>query len=184
MNAPRESAGQTVCVLGLGYVGLPTAAMLAVNGLQVIGVDPRADVVESVNGGDVPIEKVGLKTVLQAAVNSGNLRARTTSEPADAFIIAVPTPIRDARPSPGAWLLRRRSSVSASRGAAEQYAFSDLLPANAQNRAVDPKDAGPLGPFRFRGQSWLDHREDGDTMAGPPSVRASFCTRASCSMLL
>ncbi|MBN2565113.1 MAG: nucleotide sugar dehydrogenase [Candidatus Eisenbacteria bacterium] len=84
-----------ICVLGLGYVGLPTAAILAVNGFQVCGVDPRADVVEAVNAGDVPIEEVGLKTVLQAAVNSGNLKAQTEPTTADAFIIAVPTPIRD-----------------------------------------------------------------------------------------
>lgn len=95
MNATRQSVGQTVCILGLGYVGLPTAAMLAVNGFQVIGVDLRADVVEAVNSGEVPIEEIGLKTVVQAAVNSGNLRAQLTPGPAEIFIIAVPTPIRD-----------------------------------------------------------------------------------------
>jgi UDP-N-acetyl-D-mannosaminuronic acid dehydrogenase len=83
-----------VCMLGLGYVGLPMAAMLAVNGFQVVGVDPRAEVVEAINAGHVPIEEVGLNTVVQAAVNSGHFRAQTIPEPADAFIIAVPTPIR------------------------------------------------------------------------------------------
>ena len=52
---------EDVCVLGLGYVGLPTAALLAVNGLGVVGVDVRADVVEAVNAGHVPIEEVGLR---------------------------------------------------------------------------------------------------------------------------
>lgn len=85
---------ECICVLGLGYVGLPMAAMFAVNGFRVVGVDPRADVVEAVNAGEVPIEEVGLKTVVQAAVNSGSLRARREPEPADAFVIAVPTPIR------------------------------------------------------------------------------------------
>jgi len=84
-----------ICVLGLGYVGLPTAAVLAVNGFRVIGVDVRSDIVEAVNAGHVPIEEVGLRTVLQAAVNSGNLRACVDPQPADAFIIAVPTPIRE-----------------------------------------------------------------------------------------
>lgn len=90
-----QPAVKHVCVLGLGYVGLPTASMLAVNGFCVTGVDLRSDIVDAVNAGDVPIEEVGLRTVLQAAVNSGNLHAQVAPEEADAFIIAVPTPIRE-----------------------------------------------------------------------------------------
>ena len=86
---------QHICLLGLGYVGLPTAAILAVNGFHVIGVDPKREVVDSINSGEVLLDEVGLKTLVQAAVNSGNLRAQTDPAPADAFIIAVPTPIRD-----------------------------------------------------------------------------------------
>jgi UDP-N-acetyl-D-mannosaminuronic acid dehydrogenase len=90
----REPVPQTVCMLGLGYVGLPMAAVLAVNGFRVIGVDVRADVVEAVNAGQVPIEEVGLNTVVQAAVSSGHLTAQVKPSEADVFIIAVPTPIR------------------------------------------------------------------------------------------
>ena len=93
MDIAAEPAGQHVCVLGLGYVGLPTAAMLAVNGFRVTGVDLRWDVVQAVSAGEVPIEEVGLKTVVQAAVNSGNLQAQLTPCAAEAFIIAVPTPV-------------------------------------------------------------------------------------------
>jgi UDP-N-acetyl-D-mannosaminuronic acid dehydrogenase len=67
--------------------------MLAVNGFQVTGVDPRAEAVDAVNSGDVHIEEVGLKTLVQAAVNSGKLRAQREPGPADVFIIAVPTPV-------------------------------------------------------------------------------------------
>jgi UDP-N-acetyl-D-mannosaminuronic acid dehydrogenase len=81
-------------MLGLGYVGLPTAAVFAVNGFRVIGVDAKREIVEAINAGEVPIEEVGLKTLVQAAVNSGNLSAQSEPSPADAFIIAVPTPIR------------------------------------------------------------------------------------------
>lgn len=91
------SETQTVCILGLGYVGLPMAALLAVNGFRVIGVDVRADVVAAVNAGQVPIEEVGLNTVVQAAVSSGHLTAQTQPCEADAFIIAAPTPLRPDR---------------------------------------------------------------------------------------
>jgi len=94
MNEAGSREVKTICMLGLGYVGLPTAAVFAVNGFRVLGVDPRRDIVDAINAGEVPIEEVGLKTLVQAAVNSGNLSAQTEPGPADAFIIAVPTPIR------------------------------------------------------------------------------------------
>lgn len=59
---------QCLCVLGLGYIGLPTAAMFATHGLDVIGVDIDQEVVEILNNGDVHIEEPGLKTVVQAAI--------------------------------------------------------------------------------------------------------------------
>ncbi|UCC68378.1 MAG: nucleotide sugar dehydrogenase [Armatimonadota bacterium] len=95
MSRAESLPVETVCVLGLGYVGLPTAAVLAVNGFRVTGVDPRAEVLQSVNRGEVPIHEVGLKTLVQAAVNSGNLHAQSEPQPADVFVIAVPTPIRE-----------------------------------------------------------------------------------------
>lgn len=84
---------KSVCVLGLGYIGLPTASVLASNGFQVLGVDVSARVVDTVNEGNIHIEEPGLHTVVQAAINSGNLRAALTPEPADVFIVAVPTPL-------------------------------------------------------------------------------------------
>jgi len=84
-----------VCVLGLGYIGLPTASMFATHGLEVVGVDVNQAVVKTLNGGEIHIEEPGLKTVVQAAIKSGSLRVAASPEPADAFIIAVPTPIND-----------------------------------------------------------------------------------------
>ncbi len=84
-----------ICVLGLGYVGLPTACMFAVQGHKVVGVDVKPEVVETVAKGGIHIEEAGLKTMLQAAIKSQNLVARGQVEPADVFIIAVPTPIKD-----------------------------------------------------------------------------------------
>jgi UDP-N-acetyl-D-mannosaminuronic acid dehydrogenase len=90
---PGGERVKTICVLGLGYVGLPTACMLAMQGYRVVGVDVKPEVVQTVSKGGIHIEEAGLKTMLQAAINSRNLVARTDVEPADVFIIAVPTPI-------------------------------------------------------------------------------------------
>jgi UDP-N-acetyl-D-mannosaminuronic acid dehydrogenase len=84
-----------LCILGLGYIGLPTASMFATNGVQVVGVDINAEVVEILNNGDIHIEEPGLKTVVSAAIRYGNLTVAGEPEPADAFIIAVPTPITE-----------------------------------------------------------------------------------------
>src|SRR3990172_8844253 len=88
-----------VCVLGLGYIGLPTAATLATHGCRVRGVDTNHRIVEVLKGGDVHIHEPGLKALVQAAVKSGNLTAHRDPEPADVFIIAVPTPLtREKQP--------------------------------------------------------------------------------------
>lgn len=85
----------TVCVVGLGYIGLPTAAILASNGVDVIGVDINERTVEAVNRGDVPFVEPDLATYVAGAVTQGTLRAATKPEQADAFIVAVPTPFTD-----------------------------------------------------------------------------------------
>src|SRR5438270_12333010 len=84
-----------LCILGLGYIGLPTASMFAVAGQTVIGVDPSPRVRAALEAGRLPIEEPELETLVRAALQSGNLRVAQRPEPADAFIIAVPTPLRD-----------------------------------------------------------------------------------------
>jgi UDP-N-acetyl-D-mannosaminuronic acid dehydrogenase len=81
-----------VGVIGLGYIGLPTAAILASMDVKVLGVDINPNTVAAVNRGDVPFVEPDLATYVAGAVTHGTLRASTTPEPADAFIIAVPTP--------------------------------------------------------------------------------------------
>ncbi len=83
---------QKVSVIGLGYIGLPTAATLATRGLEVVGVDVKVSVVERLNAGKAHFSEPDLDMLLEAAVTTGKLRAITQPEPADAFIIAVPTP--------------------------------------------------------------------------------------------
>jgi len=79
--------------MGLGYIGLPTATVLATHGFQVIGVDTNPNIVDTINKGEVHIEEPGLRTLVQAASKSGNLVACGEPEPADAFVICVPTPL-------------------------------------------------------------------------------------------
>lgn len=85
----------TVSVVGLGYIGLPTAAILASRGVKVIGVDINRNAVDTINQGRIHIVEPGLDVVVQSVVQTGQLRATTTPEAADAFILAVPTPFKD-----------------------------------------------------------------------------------------
>ncbi len=87
-----EAVSKTICVVGLGYIGLPTAAVLAAHGAHVIGLDINADVVATINRADIHIVEPGLGPMVRSAVQSGRLRATSNPEPADAFLIAVPTP--------------------------------------------------------------------------------------------
>lgn len=84
-----------VAVLGLGYIGLPTGAVIARSGARVLGVDVSAQVVDTVNSGGIHIEEVDLDGLVQGVVQRGLLRASTEIEPADIFLIAVPTPFKD-----------------------------------------------------------------------------------------
>ena len=99
----------TICVLGLGYIGLPTASTFANSGLKVTGVDVNPRVVAGLRNGELHIEEPGLRTLVQAALASGNLRIAGQPEPADAFLIAVPTPV----------LPDKRADLSAVMAAAE-----------------------------------------------------------------
>ncbi|WP_375420267.1 UDP-N-acetyl-D-mannosamine dehydrogenase [uncultured Sphingomonas sp.] len=81
-----------VAILGLGYIGLPTAAVIARTGAQVLGVDVAQSVVDTVNSGKVHIEEVDLDGLVSGVVARGTLIASTQIAPADVFVIAVPTP--------------------------------------------------------------------------------------------
>ena len=81
-----------VCVLGLGYIGLPTAAMFANYGLDVVGMDINEKVILILSNGGIHIQEPGLEEIVSRALASGRLRVGLQPEEADAFIIAVPTP--------------------------------------------------------------------------------------------
>jgi UDP-N-acetyl-D-mannosaminuronic acid dehydrogenase len=83
---------EKICVMGLGYIGLPTASTFATHGLRVVGVDVNQQILETLRTGGLHIHEPGLRTVVEAAILSGNLTVSDKPEEADAFIIAVPTP--------------------------------------------------------------------------------------------
>lgn len=84
----------TISVIGLGYIGLPTAAAFASRHKQVVGIDINSHAVDTINRGEIHIVEPELSSVVKAAVDGGYLRASTTPVAADAYLIAVPTPFK------------------------------------------------------------------------------------------
>jgi UDP-N-acetyl-D-mannosaminuronic acid dehydrogenase len=103
----------TVCVIGLGYIGLPTAAMFASRKVPVIGVDVNRAAVDTINEGRIHIVEPELDIVVRAAVEQGLLRAQTEPAPASAYLIAVPTPIRGESHSPDVSYVRSAAQAIA-----------------------------------------------------------------------
>lgn len=84
-----------ICVIGLGYIGLPTASLLGTKGFSVHGVDVSSHVVNTINEGRIHIVEPDLDIMVKSAVNAGNLKAGLEPVEADVFIVAVPTPFKD-----------------------------------------------------------------------------------------
>jgi UDP-N-acetyl-D-mannosaminuronic acid dehydrogenase len=103
----------TISVIGLGYIGLPTAAMFASRKLKVIGVDVNAATVDTINRGQVHIVEPDLDMVVQAAVQQGYLSATTEAVAADAFLIAVPTPFKGENHEPDLRFIEAASAAVA-----------------------------------------------------------------------
>jgi len=85
---------KTLCMVGLGYIGLPTAAVFAKNGVKVKGLDINENAVNIINQGKIHIEEPGLEEIVKEVVDAGMFKAYTTPQEADAFIMAVPTPFK------------------------------------------------------------------------------------------
>lgn len=132
-----------ICVLGLGYIGLPTASIFATKGKRVLGVDVVPAVVDTINHGKIHIEEPDLDVLVRAAVQSGNLRAAGTPQPAGAFIIAVPTPFNTAGDG------RKTPDLSYVEAAARS-----LAPVVAAGNLVILESTSPVGTTE-RVRDWL-----------------------------
>jgi len=95
MEITLNQSIEKICVVGLGYIGLPTAALLANRGYDIHGVDVNKQAINTINQGKIHIVEPELNTFVHAAVNSGKLKADTVPVEADIFILAVPTPFHD-----------------------------------------------------------------------------------------
>lgn len=101
-----------LCVVGLGYIGLPTASMFASRGLEVIGVDTDDDVIKAVNSGQAHFREPDLDMLMAAAVQTGRLKATSKPVEADVFILAVPTPFTDGHKPDLSYVTAAMSSIA------------------------------------------------------------------------
>lgn len=102
---------ETICVLGLGYIGLPTASTFATAGVRVVGVDTNPSIVNCLQNGEIHISEPGLGELVKAAVKSRNLTISAKPVAADAFIIAVPTPFYDEKKADLAYVRAAAESI-------------------------------------------------------------------------
>lgn len=152
----------TVAVIGLGYIGLPTAAILATNGLDVIGVDVSHKTVDAVNDGRVPFVEPDLGIHVAGAVSQGRLKATTETPPADAFIVAVPTPFLEDKSADLGYI------EAAARGIAPVLQGGEL---------VILESTSPPGATRHLGEYIVALRPDLslDGTDGKPAILLAHC---------
>lgn len=154
-----------VCVLGLGYIGLPTAALIASRGLVVTGVDVNPSVVATVSAGNIHIVETDLEDEVRNAVRSGRLTARDRPESADIFLITVPTPLSaDKRPV-------LDHVFAATRALAPHLKRGDM---------VILESTSPVGTTEQVGELLAERRPDlniptGSAASGEPDIALAYC---------
>lgn len=126
-----------VCVMGLGYIGLPTAAVIARSGCRVLGVDVNSNIVDTINRGEIHIEEVDLDGLVQGVVQRKLLRASTMVEPADVFVIAVPTPFGDDHAPDISHVLAAATSIAAVLKTGDTVIVESTSPVGTTDRVKD-----------------------------------------------
>jgi len=126
-----------VVVIGLGYIGLPTAAVIARTGAKVLGVDVTQSIVDTVNSGRVHIEEVDLDGLVSGVVARGSLRASTVIEPADVFVIAVPTPFGEDHAPDIGYVLRAATTVATVLKAGDVVILESTSPVGTTEKVRD-----------------------------------------------
>ncbi|GAA4283373.1 UDP-N-acetyl-D-mannosamine dehydrogenase [Brevibacterium daeguense] len=155
IRAESVPAAHNVAVVGLGYIGLPTAAVLASAGADVTGVDINQRTVDFVNNGEVPFVEPELGTVLAGAVSQGRLRASLEVPSADAYIVAVPTPFKGDHEPDLSYI---------------QAAAESIAPTLNGGELVILESTSPPGATEFMAQAILDKRSDLTLEADRPNT--------------
>jgi UDP-N-acetyl-D-mannosaminuronic acid dehydrogenase len=123
--------------MGLGYIGLPTAAVIARSGCRVLGVDVNSNIVDTINRGEIHIEEVDLDGLVQGVVQRKLLRASTMVEPADVFVIAVPTPFGDDHAPDISYVLAAATSIAAVLKTGDTVIVESTSPVGTTDRVKD-----------------------------------------------
>lgn len=126
-----------VAVLGLGYIGLPTAAVIARTGAMVLGIDVHQNVVDTVNAGKVHIEEVDLDGLVSGVIARGTLRASTQIESSDVFLIAVPTPFADDHAPNIGYVLQAATTVATVLKAGDTVILESTSPVGTTDKVAD-----------------------------------------------
>ncbi|MGR3617175.1 MAG: UDP-N-acetyl-D-mannosamine dehydrogenase [Paracoccaceae bacterium] len=148
-----------ITVIGLGYIGLPTAALFARHGHRVCGVDIRQDVVDAVNAGQVHIVEPRLEDAIQEAVSKGRMNAATDPRPADAFLLAVPTPLGSDHQPDLSYIQQAAQSIAPVLEPGNLVILESTVPVGTTERLSEwladlrpdlsfPTDAGELADIR------------------------------------
>ena len=145
MNTITLNDRPTVAVIGLGYIGLPTAAVLASSGADVTGVDINAVAVATINDGQVPFVEPDMATTVAGVIAQGFLRATTETPPADNYIVAVPTPFKDDHKPDLSYI---------------ETAGKQIAPLLEGNELVILESTSPPGATEFLADTILSQRPD------------------------
>lgn len=153
---------ENVAVIGLGYIGLPTAAILAANGINVIGVDVNANTIDAVNRGEVPFVEPDLASYVAGAVSQHKLSASAETPAVQAYIVAVPTPFN----------LDRTADVTYIKAAA-----SNIAPRLVGGELVILESTSPPGTTQLLGDFLISLRPDLslDGADGRPAIHVAHC---------
>ena len=153
--SPSATQRPSVAVIGLGYIGLPTAAVLASTGAEVIGVDTNAEAVATVNAGDVPFVEPDMATTVAGVVSQGYLRATTETPHADNYIVAVPTPFKADHEPDLSYI---------------ETAGNQIAPLLEGNELVILESTSPPGATEFLAETVLAARPDLTLKPGSPQT--------------
>lgn len=153
---------RNVAVIGLGYIGLPTAAVLANNGINVIGVDVKESSVEAINRGEVPFVEPDLEAQVAKAVLQGSLRASTTTPYAGTYILAVPTPFKSDHTADLTYI---------------ESAAAAIAPQLSGDELIILESTSPPGTTKYLADYLISLRPDLtlDTSDGRPVIHVAHC---------